>query len=245
MSGGARENCVDPDTRDLFVILERADTGTLIPATSPSFQPFEFIAKDVSSGGLGITVHEVSVSEGDIASSRQVTQASDQKAVRVDENNTRSDFSDDCTGSPINVPLGWTSNPGQGLPEDGLYSTVNTKNIVGYIDNYCEEISGQCKDASTPPVVGADNECDLGGGGVTLGELDSLDHLLIKYIIAHEVAHNLKLRWKHTNKNGWHHSAGSGTIMEKSVKVDDGTDVVFHISDNFDLECQKAARVWE
>ena len=68
-NGEVTEGCVDPDSRDLFVILERASSNSLIPTTSPSFMPFEFITKGRTQGGLGISVHEVSITGGDISSS--------------------------------------------------------------------------------------------------------------------------------------------------------------------------------
>lgn len=66
---------LDPDTRDLFVIL--------VPATPSSFpaNPLEFVSKPVSQGGLGLNVHVITPAQAP----NRVVSPSTQKAVRVTE----------------------------------------------------------------------------------------------------------------------------------------------------------------
>jgi len=71
-----RSQYLDPDTRDLFVIL--------VPATPSSLpaNPLEFVSKPVNQGGLGLNVHVITPEQ---APNRVVSLSSTQKAVRVTE----------------------------------------------------------------------------------------------------------------------------------------------------------------
>jgi hypothetical protein len=70
-TGLPREQCLDPDTMDLFVILVPA-----APSQLPA-DPLEFVSLPQAAGGLGIITHEV------VLPSRNITAS--QKAVRVTE----------------------------------------------------------------------------------------------------------------------------------------------------------------
>jgi hypothetical protein len=67
---------LDPDTRDLFVILSPAS-----PSNFPA-NPLEFLSKPVSQGGLGLNVHVITPAQ---APNRIVCSTCTQKAVRVSE----------------------------------------------------------------------------------------------------------------------------------------------------------------
>jgi len=77
---------LDPDTRDLFVILAPATPSSFLPAN-----PLEFVSKPVSQGGLGLNVHVITATQA--ATDRTVCpnctlptgQTTKQKAVRVTE----------------------------------------------------------------------------------------------------------------------------------------------------------------
>lgn len=253
IGSGERAACVNSSSPDLFAILVRAD-NTLIPASS-TFNPFEYVSKAASStiGGLGIAVHEVP--ESWVSSTRQVTITSNslQKAIIIRENKTLTDFSaPDCDGT-FSIPLGITTDvlsddPVRGTPIDGYESKVRTGQIVGYIDYYCNDATS-CKEKnfSSNGISGATGECDWDEGVVTSDELDDLDLRLIKHVIAHEVAHNLKLIYRSTNY-GWHHRPGTRNyfLMESIIDVDPSSgDVEFHIADYFCDDCRLARRVWE
>ena len=74
--------------------------------------------------------------------------------------------------------------------------------------------------------MGATSECDLGRSPLTTAHLDALDHEYIKWVIAHEVGHQLELAWK-TKPAGlkYHHSPSTrrNNIMEKAITVDNIT----------------------
>jgi len=153
------------------------------------------------------------------------------------------------------VELGYTSywpppdDDGR-TPIYGLVSYVKTKNIVGFIDNYCKSTTGVCEEKyfAQNGVSGATSECDLDGGGVTIERLDSLDLRLIKHVIAHEVGHNIKLTYKKSHTYGWHYKPQVNVykIMENNIDVkQDGDDHIFHIPDYFSDESRIARRLWE
>ena len=110
-SGIARSQCVDPNSRDAFVIVTRATTS-LIPS-----DPFQFISASQSAGGLGITIHEISTTRTD----RKVTDVSPQLAARLRESLDTSA-----------VILG-SSN--QGITLD--LATVFTQRIANFVNSKC------------------------------------------------------------------------------------------------------------
>jgi hypothetical protein len=77
-SGLPRPQCVDPDTKDLFFILIKANPTNIPAATFPN--PLELLAVPVATGGLGVTPHEVTLTQ---APNRNVTPK--QKAVQITE----------------------------------------------------------------------------------------------------------------------------------------------------------------
>jgi hypothetical protein len=72
-----RPNCVDPNSKDFFVVIARA-TPTLIPTNST-----QFISDSLSQGGLAITVHEIV--EGQVGPDRLVMLGGTQKYLKVTE----------------------------------------------------------------------------------------------------------------------------------------------------------------
>jgi hypothetical protein len=132
-TGAVRSSCMDPNTKDVFVILVRA-AGSLIPT-----EPYKYITAPQSTtgglGGLGITVHEIS--ELQVAADRKVTSVSLQKAARLQESRDTSD---------PNV-LG-SSN--QGIALD--FATTFTQRIVDKINSVC--IAGTtCVDFNFPTTI--------------------------------------------------------------------------------------------
>ena len=126
----------NPNVRDLFVILVRADdpgqTGgyTNIARTSDDVAHwFNFVSNSVTQGGLGYTVHLITAAQAD--SNRYVSSSSTQKAVRVTESLDVSD---------PNV-LGFTSSCGtpNGLDLTTVY-TERIKNLVTSILNTTDPV---------------------------------------------------------------------------------------------------------
>ena len=108
--GLPRDQYLDPDTKDLFVILVPASPSK-IPAN-----PLEFVSNPQSQGGLGIAVHVIGPTQAD--SNRYVTTT--QKAVRVTES---------LDVSNLNI-LGMSSC---GTPNGLDLATVYTQRIENHV----------------------------------------------------------------------------------------------------------------
>jgi hypothetical protein len=113
LSGAPRAERLDPDTKDLFVILVPA-SGSKIPAN-----PLEYVSAPQANGGLGIVVHVVGPTQAD--SNRYVTSASTQKAVRVTES------LDESTTTPLGVSSCGTPN---GLDLATVYTRRIEKHVI-------------------------------------------------------------------------------------------------------------------
>ena len=111
--GLSRASCVDPNSKDLFVIAVRG-TPSLIPT-----DPYKFVSIPQSAGGLGITVHEIT--EAQAASDRRLTSMSFQKAAKHRESLDTSD-----------VVLG-SSNQGMALD----FATTFTQRISNLVNSVC------------------------------------------------------------------------------------------------------------
>ncbi len=114
-----RATCLDPATKDLFVILVPAS-----PTKIPSANPLEFISNPMAAGGLGIAVHQIA--SGQANTSRVVTSSSTQKAMKITE-------SLDITTKNLDI-LG-TSN--YGTPNGLDAATVYTQRIFKFIESVC------------------------------------------------------------------------------------------------------------
>jgi hypothetical protein len=111
-----RSQYLDPDTKDLFVILVRK-TPTLIPANW-----FEYVSNPVGQFGLGFAVHEITTTQAPnrtvcTGCQKPTNQTAIQKAVKVSE-------SLDQTADNI---LGYTSSCG--TPNGPDLTTIYTKKI--------------------------------------------------------------------------------------------------------------------
>jgi len=118
-----RTACLDPNTKDLFVIYAPATSGSLLP---PAFNPFvnPLTVYGVTFTGLttlGVTVHLITPAQAN--ADRTVTAGSTQRAVKLAE-------SLDTSGSILGFCQWGTPN---GL--DGC--TVYTKRILNFINTTC------------------------------------------------------------------------------------------------------------
>jgi len=209
-----RSTCVDPATRDLFVILLKGDnpmnpTYGLGPSLIPA-NPLEFLSNPRTAGGLGVATHIIlpgKVSPQYPYPDRTVTPSSSQKAVRVTE-----------SLDPSSDKLGVTTGQGMGMDE----STVYTAKIKSFIISVCgttnfDSGSTLCKDST----------------GLTGQAL--LDKY-IKHTIAHEIGHSLSLTGKSVkNYGGYHYNATDKVEMSQSVYYtkDSQTGVIFYIGTGF------------
>jgi hypothetical protein len=120
-SGADRLQCVDPNSKDAFVIVTRAS-----PSRIPT-NPYQFISAAQSAGGLGITVHEITTTRTD----RRVIDTSAQLAARLRES---LDTSDLILGSA-----------NQGMVLD--LATVFTQRIANFVTSTCAG-SSTCADSN-------------------------------------------------------------------------------------------------
>ena len=127
-----RDQCLDPNTKDLFVILAPA-TPSLIPS-----DPLRYVSTPQSTGGLGIATHVLTPDQA--GSDRRVTSASPQPAVRCTEDLNP-------TGNILGI-----SNYGMGLDAcvvftkrvtnfvNSVYASVGKTPPAGLIDDYIRHI---------------------------------------------------------------------------------------------------------
>jgi hypothetical protein len=130
-SAYARADRLDPDTKDVFVILVQADGGyfRLLP------NPLQYVSNPVSQGGLGITVHQISKSQVLSGTVRNAT--STQKAAMVTES----------LDAKSTNPLGFSNT---GTPNGLDLSTIYTQRINNFIKSACGSAYGtsNCADSS-------------------------------------------------------------------------------------------------
>ena len=208
--------CLNPVSKDLFVILNKATPISFITnyipeeGDNPAY-PLLFFYRDCASGGLAINTLMIEdcnqATCSDIPSDdRILNPAITQKAVRISESlDTSTQY------------LGVTQF---GTPNDKDWAKVYTQNIINNINSVCANAT-ECKDSTTP--------CS--------GLSDCIDKLKKKYIMhttAHEAGHMVYLVPTYDRRYGNHYAPGSGTVMEQSVKyTSKGGKVTFYISDKF------------
>lgn len=116
-----RRQCLDPATKDLFVILNKPATGSNINTYLGTADPLAVLRKNVDpQGGLGIAIHQVTDTT---AKDRKVTTT--QKAIRITES-----LSTTNTG----IANGSSS---QGTPNGTDLATVWTQKIVNLVNGIC------------------------------------------------------------------------------------------------------------
>jgi len=205
VSAADRANCVDPNSRDAFVIVTRA-TPTRIPSN-----PYQFFSAFQSAGGLGITIHEISTTRTDRKVTNQLANGSigdvlwPQLAARLVESLQPAD-------PAINdVDLGRSN---QGIALD--LATVFTQRIIDFVNSVC--VAGTtCVDSNSPSVN---------------TPAAVIDHY-IRHTIAHELGgHVLTLAPVYNSRfGGNHYQSGTNVVMEQSVKyTKKGTKVTWYIS---------------
>jgi hypothetical protein len=215
-SGLARLDRLDPAEWDVFIILEPASPGSLLPA-----EPFRYVSNlhvtDTDTGGLGITMHQLSAADvGTLygAPDRRMTES--QLALIMYENSWTPYVDPGICAFDIG-PLGETYTEDDLIFGEAAFGSANdpgnmfvwTKSITDFVT---------CKYASksaTPPA----------------GLIDDY----IREVVGHEVGHHLKLTQKYNARFGGHHlKTGSGVIMEQSVKYTvKGSKVTFYTTEHF------------
>ena len=83
-TGSNRATCLDPNTKDLFVIYAPAASGSLLPAGLNPYGPVTAYGVNFTGlAALGLTAHMISPAQA--AADRTVTSGSTQKAIRTSE----------------------------------------------------------------------------------------------------------------------------------------------------------------
>ena len=201
-AGLGRDQCVDPDSRDLFVIFRPASSGSLLtgnPNLPPGFPfaPVQFscLRTDGTSwcGGagtlrydgfsaLGIATHQLTPEQA--ASDRTVASGSTQKAVRVSE-------SLDTSSTVVLGHCSW----GTPLGLDGC--TIYTKRTKNFIDSKCNLAKDTTATNRNHVFVAYVTFLAVHEGGHTLGGLTSVSD---------------------PNLGGYHYASTSNSIMAQAAE---------------------------
>ena len=123
---------LDPDTKDLFVILVKAtDLGANYTNITQA-NPLEYVSRTLAQGGLAITTHPIGREKATL--DRLVTSTSTQKAVRVTESLD-------------------TSDPNQSGQSDGCGTPNGSDNARVYTENIKNRVNSvyQSAKATVPP----------------------------------------------------------------------------------------------
>jgi hypothetical protein len=211
-----RDQCMDPDSKDLFAILQPAATGSLLPAvqspgsTTP-FNPFlPFTAYGINFIGLnalGVAVHTLNPLEAQLnrTVSASVAGLPAPKAVKVAE-------SVDLNGTIL-------GNCQYGTPFglDGcIIFTARTQNFI----------NSSCGSATIQTPAGA-----------TTTAQDVL-WAYSTFLVLHEAGHSLGgLTGEYNSRfGGYHYKPGAGLVMEQAVTYTlKGGKCTFYISPNWNL----------
>ena len=211
-----RDRCMDPNSKDLFAIMQPAAAGSLLPAvqspgsTTP-FNPFlPFTAYGINFLGLnslGVAVHKLSPLEAalDRTVAAAVAGLPAPKAIKVAE-------STDLNGTIL-------GNCQYGLPSglDGcVIFTARTRN---FINSSCGSSTIQ-----TP-------------GGATTTAQEVL-WAYSTFLVLHEAGHSLGgLTGEYNSRfGGYHYKPGAGLVMEQAVTYTvKGGKCTFYIAPNWNL----------
>lgn len=192
----ARENCVDPDSKDVFVIYAPKSTGSLLSALPNPFALLDFsctrtdgtswcgTAGIISLRGLsalGLTVHQLTVTQA--ASDRKVTSVSTQKAVRVTE-------SLDVSTADILGNCQW------GVPTGLDGCVIYTQRAMNFINT----------------------KCNLAGDNTT--DRNQVFLAYAAFLAIHEVGHSIGGLAPNYNSTfgGYHYATTSGFVMSQSAQ---------------------------
>ena len=213
-----RDRCMDPNSRDLFAILEPAPTGSLLPAvqspgsTTP-YNPFQpFTAYGINFTGLsalGLAVHKLNLAEA--ASDRTVLGAvtslglSVRKAIKVAE-------SVDLNGTIL-------GNCQYGTPSGLDGCVIFTRRTQNFIASSCGSAAIQ-----TPAGAPSDAQQVLWAYST--------------FLALHEAGHSLGgLTGEYNSRTGgYHYKVGAGLVMDQAVTYTLKNNICkFYLSPNWNL----------
>jgi hypothetical protein len=193
-----REDCVDPNSKDVFIIYAPATTGSLLRALPNPFAVLDYSCVRVGVGSwcgnlgvvrftglstLGVTVHLLTTTQA--ATARLVTNGSTQKALRVAE-------SLDVSSADILGNCQW------GLPTGLDGCVVYTGRAMNFINS----------------------KCNLAGDTTT--DRNQVFLAYATFLVIHEAGHSLGgLAAKYDAAfGGYHYATTSGFVMSQAAQYD-------------------------
>jgi len=220
-----RANCVDPNTQDLFVIIQRATTGSNIawpPYDTTSYiDPLALVYP-----GLGVATHELKQTGTSQTVDGWV-------AVKIVENLT-----------PTSSYMGLAKF---GVPYSGSSATVWTEKIKNWIATTCSQAcfdlngDGVAETCYTPTTSGVGSFTCMNGNPnsttsinmhVANPDLSKLNSEFIQYVVSHETSHMMNLAYGSRPTGGTtadhHYTTLKGVLMEQFI----GTTVTIDASKN-------------
>ena len=235
--------CVDPHKPDLFVIIIRPDSGSLLPT-----DPLAIIEKFTNSNGIPVVPHELEALNPK-SYSRDFTDSANvntvvQSAVVVTE------LLDADAG-----PLGFAPTGGTPLSTSGQV-TVYTNRVANAVDKLCGQAyfcdkKGSCDYYDV-------NTCESGGTNAISVNLDvggnlfPLYDLYIQNVLAHEVWHVCSLAPLDSPEAVlYHFDPNTGWVMEQSIGTKGVMDrdglvtVTLYISEEFNPDSRAAYKLIE
>jgi hypothetical protein len=226
----ARQDCVDPDTPDLFVILVQPASNSVLVAlgldpTATVAAPrnrlpmLEFVSNRKADGGLGLALHRLTTTRTDRRVMPVVAGASAQKAIKFTENLTVGNLVGFCQWGTPNSP----STGGQ--------CTIYTAKVRTVVQTACGTgvtCNLRATDPAAPPA--------------------GVDAVITKYIkqaFAHEAAHAMLRTDRDVVEVPQHHLAAESNVITEEFEVFKvaANGVTWYISDDFSSSDQANFRL--
>jgi hypothetical protein len=208
-------NCLDPDNKDLFVIL--------VPATPTSYLPpnsLQLVSNPISQGGLGITVHLIYPTASYPFTDRTVASSSTQKAVRVTE-------SLDTTSPNV---LGFSNT---GTPNGLDMATIYTQRIINFIKSACGNSYGTSTCADSSGIYDSTGNLALTQKYI----IHTIDHEVGHVLGPLAPVYN-------ANYGGYHYKSGTNVIMDQSIYYTSKEGkVTFYIGTGYTAPDQSSAKL--
>lgn len=224
----SRQNCVDPNTPDLFVILVRPASNSVLVAmgldpTATAAAPrnrlpmLEFVSNSKAVGGLGLALHRLTTTRTDRRVMPVVAGASAQKAIKFTENLTIGNLVGFCQWGTPNSP----STGGQ--------CTIYTAKVRAVVQAAC----------------GTGVACNLSGTDAAVDGVDAVVTKYIKQAFAHEAAHAMLRTNSDVVEVPQHHLAAESNVITEEFEVFKvaANGVTFYISDDFSSSDQANFRL--
>ncbi len=191
-----RDRCMDPNSRDLFVIVATATTGSIFPANYNAFLPVTQYGVNFNGlNALGLAVHQLRLDQADPDRfvANPVTGVTQPKAVRVSES------------LDVNGAILGNCQWGTPLGLDGCI--IYSRRTQNYIASACGSATIQTPSGATQNPNGS--------------PLTVLDVALAysTYLVLHETGHSLGGLTSEYNSRfgGYHYKAGAGLVMDQAV----------------------------